>query len=33
MAGDAVLNLFRKTADLPGIHDVVSPLASIEEKW
>ena len=33
MAGDAVVNLFRKTADLPGIHDDVSTLASIEEKW
>src|SRR6266849_8624549 len=32
MAGDAVVNLFRKTADLPGIHDDVSTLASIEEK-
>jgi len=33
MAGDAVVNLFRKTADLPGIHDDVSTPASIEEKW
>ena len=27
MAGDAVVNLFRKTADLPDIHDDVSTLA------
>ena len=31
MAGDAVVNLFRKTADLPGVHDDVFTLGSIEE--